>query len=154
MILSIEGGVKIYRRNLEETLEKLSQAESSAETAKKTEEVKKLLALPDEELVDVIRAKNKDIDKEISEDQLESVSGGLVIDAGYTLWDYVIVDDVTGEILDSDCFIYDSEWMREICEHAGVSMDKISVEDYNKKFGKNFKFGSNEKVYYWDTHKR
>ncbi len=154
MILSIEGGVKIYRRNLEETLEKLSQAEASAETAKKTEEVKRLLALSDEELADVIKAKNKDTDKEISEDQLESVSGGLVIDAGDTLWDYIIVDDVTGEILDSDCFKYGTKWMREICEHAGVSMDKISVEDYNKKFGKNFKFGSNKDVRYWDTHKR
>jgi hypothetical protein len=154
MILSIEGGVKIYRRNLEETLEKLSQAEASAETAKKTEEVKRLLALSDEELADVIKAKNKDTDKEISEDQLESVSGGLVIDAGDTLWDYIIVDDVTGEILDSDCYKYGTKWMREICEHAGVSMDKISVEDYNKKFGKNFKFGSNKDVRYWDTHKR
>ncbi len=154
MILSIEGGVKIYRRNLEETLEKLSQAEASAETAKKTEEVKRLLALSDEELADVIKAKNKDTDKEISEDQLESVSGGLVIDAGDTLWDYIIVDDVTGEILDSDCFKYGTKWMREICEHAGVSMDKISVEDYNKKFGKNFKFGSNKDIRYWDTHKR
>ena len=154
MILSIEGGVKIYRRNLEETLEKLSQAEASAETAKKTEEVKRLIALSDEELADVIKAKNKDTDKEISEDQLESVSGGLVIDAGDTLWDYIIVDDVTGEILDSDCYKYGTKWMREICEHAGVSMDKISVEDYNKKFGKNFKFGSNKDVRYWDTHKR
>ena len=145
MILSIEGGVKIYRRNLEAELEKEIAAE-------KKEEIKKLLAMSDEELAEILKGKNAD--KEISEDQLESVSGGLVIDAGYTLWDYVIVDDVTGEILDSDCYIYDSEWMREICEHAGVSMDKISVDDYNKKFGKNFKFGSNEKVYYWDTHKR
>lgn len=145
MILSIEGGVKIYRRNLEAELEKEIAAE-------KKEEIKKLLAMSDEELAEILKGKNAD--KEISEDQLESVSGSLVIDAGYTLWDYVIVDDVTGEILDSDCYNYDSEWMREICEHAGVSMDKISVDDYNKKFGKNFKFGSIEKVYYWKTHKR
>lgn len=108
--------------------------------------------MSDEELAEILKGKNAD--KEISEDQLESVSGGLVIDKKGTFFDYVIVDDVTGEILDSDCWKYDTEWMREICKHAGVSMDKISVDDYNKKFGKNFKFGSNEDIRYWDTHKR
>ena len=120
--------------------------------AEKKEEIKKLLAMSDEELAEILKGKNAD--KEISEDQLESVSGGLVINADGTYWDYIIVDDETGEILDSDCYYYGTEWMREICKHAGVSMDKISVDDYNKKFGKNFKFGSNEDIRYWDTHKR
>ena len=67
MILSIEGGVKIYRRNLEAELEKEIAAE-------KKEEIKKLLAMSDEELAEILKGKNAD--KEISEDQLESVSGG------------------------------------------------------------------------------
>ena len=77
---------------------------------------------------------NKNLENEELElDTLENVSGGLIVDCG-KLRDYRIVDDKTGEILDSDCFATKSA--ERTAEFLNVSTEIISMDEYKKRFGK------------------
>ncbi len=73
--------------------------------------------------------KNKELDLE----QLEGVSGGLIVDCGGP-YNYRVVDDKTGEILDSNCW-YKSH-AQEAAENLNVSCDIISKAEYKRRFGK------------------
>ena len=60
------------------------------------------------------------------------MAGGLIVDVG-PLYDYRIVDDTTGEVLDRWWKRSDAE--RYAADH-GVSREIITLEEYKKRFGK------------------
>lgn len=71
--------------------------------------------------------------EELELDTLENVSGGLIVDPG-GINNYRIVDDKTGEILDS------RRWFKEdaieLADDLNVSNKIISMAEYKKRFGK------------------
>ncbi len=71
--------------------------------------------------------------EELELDTLENVSGGLIVDCGFAR-DYRIVDDKTGEILDSDCFAKKSAV--RTAHDLNVSREIISMDEYKKRFGR------------------
>ena len=71
--------------------------------------------------------------EELDLEQLEGISGGLIVDCGFTR-DYRIVDDKTGEILDSDCFAKKSA--ERTAHDLNVSREIISMDEYKKRFGR------------------
>ena len=77
---------------------------------------------------------NKNLEnEELDLEQLEGVSGGLIVKCGFTR-DYRIVDDKTGEILDSDMFARKSA--ERTADDLNVSREIISMAEYKKRFGK------------------
>ncbi|SEL41979.1 hypothetical protein SAMN02910353_02582 [Ruminococcus sp. YRD2003] len=77
---------------------------------------------------------NKNLEnEELDLEQLEGISGGLIVDCGFAR-DYRIVDDKTGEILDSDC--YSTESAKRTALDLNVSREIISMDEYKKRFGK------------------
>ena len=69
---------------------------------------------------------------ELNPEELGGVAGGLIVDVG-ALYDYRIVDDTTGEVLDRWWKRSDAE--RYATEHQ-VSTEIITLEEYKKRFGK------------------
>ena len=71
--------------------------------------------------------------EELDPEQLEGISGGLIVDCG-SLRYVRVVDDKTGEVLDS------SNWYkkdaRKTAEKLNVSTEIISLAEYKKRFGK------------------
>ena len=77
---------------------------------------------------------NKNLEnKELDQEQLEGVSGGLIVNCGFTR-DYRIVDDKTGEILDSDRA--SKKLAERTADNLNVSREVISMAEYKKRFGK------------------
>ena len=77
---------------------------------------------------------NKNLENEELElEQLEGISGGLIVDCG-DCYDYRIVDDKTGEILDSNRWY--KNHARETAEVLNVSCEIISMAEYKRRFGK------------------
>ena len=77
---------------------------------------------------------NKNLEnEELDPEQLEGVSGGLIVDCGF-MRDYRIVDDKTGEILNSDC--YYAKDAKKVAERLNVSTEVISMAEYKERFGK------------------
>ena len=69
--------------------------------------------------------------KELNVNELENVTGGLVVDGGLALsW---VVDDKTGEILKTD--FYTSKCYHWAEEH-GHSTEIISRQEYKRRFNK------------------
>ncbi len=73
--------------------------------------------------------KNKELDLE----QLEGVSGGLIVDCG-KYRNYRIVSDKTGAILDTEWFVSDNA--KITAEALKVSTEIISMAEYKRRFGK------------------
>ena len=71
-------------------------------------------------------------DVELNPEELGGVAGGLIVDVG-ALYDYRIVDDTTGEVLDR--WYGTKGAMRSAADH-GVSREIITLEEYKKRFGK------------------
>ena len=71
-------------------------------------------------------------DAELNLEELGEVAGGLIVDPGVK-YDYRIVDDTTGEVLDRWWKRSDAE--RYATEHQ-VSREIITLEEYKKRFGK------------------
>ena len=71
-------------------------------------------------------------DAELNLEELGEVAGGLIVDPGVK-YDYRIVDDTTGEVLDRWWKRSDAE--RYAADH-GVSREIITLEEYKKRFGK------------------
>ena len=71
-------------------------------------------------------------DTELNPEELGGVAGGLIVDAG-NFFDYMIVDDTTGEVLDKRW--YGKDAVRSADNH-GVSREIITLEEYKKRFGK------------------
>ncbi|MBR4509871.1 MAG: hypothetical protein IKS13_04215 [Ruminococcus sp.] len=71
--------------------------------------------------------------EELDLEQIEGISGGLIVDPG-GINNYRIVDDKTGEILDS------RRWFKEdaigLADDLNVSNKIISMAEYKKRFGK------------------
>ena len=87
--------------------------------------------LKDEERKELKENLKNQID-EMSDEELDQVAGGLIVDCG-DLYDYRIVDDKTGEIID--------RWWRKkdavnCAKENGVSDNIISKEEYKKRFGR------------------
>ena len=77
---------------------------------------------------------NKNLEnEELDLEQLEGVSGGLIVKCGFT-HDYRIVDDKTGEILGSDMFARKSA--ENTADDLNVSREIISMAEYKNRFGK------------------
>ncbi len=71
--------------------------------------------------------------EELDLEQIEGISGGLIVDPGY-FHQYRIVDDKTGEILDSrHLYTVDA---KIVAEALNVSDKIISMDEYKKRFGK------------------
>ncbi len=71
--------------------------------------------------------------KELNMNDLENISGGIIVNCG-PLRNYRIVDDVTGEIIDTDWITTD--YAKRVAEYNGVSTEIITMEEYKKRFGK------------------
>ena len=71
-------------------------------------------------------------DTELNPEELGGVAGGLIVDPG-DIFDYRIVDDTTGEVLDK--WYGTDNAVRSAANH-GVSMEIITLEEYKKRFGK------------------
>ena len=71
-------------------------------------------------------------DVELNPEELGGVVGGLIVDPG-NFFDYRVVDDTTGEVLDRWWKRSDAE--RYATEHQ-VSREIITLEEYKKRFGK------------------
>ena len=71
-------------------------------------------------------------DAELNLEELGEVAGGLIVDPG-NFFDYMIVDDTTGEVLDKRW--YGKDAVRSADNH-GVSREIITLEEYKKRFGK------------------
>ena len=71
-------------------------------------------------------------DVELNPEELGGVAGGLIVDVG-AKYDYRIVDDTTGEVLDRWYGTKDA--VRSAADH-GVSREIITLEEYKKRFGK------------------
>lgn len=71
-------------------------------------------------------------DVELNPEELGGVAGGLIVDPGVK-YDYRIVDDTTGEVLDR--WYGTKGAVRSAADH-GVSREIITLEDYKKRFGK------------------
>ena len=71
-------------------------------------------------------------DLELNLEELGEVAGGLIVDPGVK-YDYRIVDDTTGEVLDRWYGTKDA--VRSAADH-GVSREIITLEEYKKRFGK------------------
>ena len=71
-------------------------------------------------------------DTELNPEELGGVAGGLIVDAG-NFFDYRIVDDTTGEVLDK--WYGTQNAVRSAADH-GVSREIITLEEYKKRFGK------------------
>ena len=71
-------------------------------------------------------------DAELNLEELGEVAGGLIVDPGVK-YDYRIVDDTTGEVLDKKW--YGTDAVRSAANH-GVSREIITLEEYKKRFGK------------------
>ena len=71
-------------------------------------------------------------DTELNPEELGGVAGGLIVDPG-NFFDYMIVDDTTGEVLDKSW--YGKDAVRAADDH-GVSREIITLEEYKKRFGK------------------
>ena len=71
-------------------------------------------------------------DVELNPEELGGVAGGLIVDPGVK-YDYRIVDDTTGEVLDRWYGTKDA--VRSAANH-GVSREIITLEEYKKRFGK------------------
>jgi len=71
-------------------------------------------------------------DTELNPEELGGVAGGLIVDPG-NLYDYRIVDDTTGEVLDRRWRTKDA--VRSAADHR-VSGEIITLEEYKKRFGK------------------
>ena len=132
MIISREEGIKLLRNNLEAELERLSKMEANEEAKKGTEEIKRLLGLSDDELAKEFESKRKNNEnKELNEEELDNVAGGVIVDRG--MFDYWIIDEKTGKIIDNEHCNPDSA--EEIAKHAGVSTEKISMDECKKRYG-------------------
>ena len=71
--------------------------------------------------------------KELDPEKLEGVSGGLIVNGGF--WRNArVVDDKTGEILNSDC--YYAKDAKKVAERLNVSTEVISMAEYKERFGK------------------
>ena len=78
---------------------------------------------------------NKNPEKEeLDLKKLEGISGGLIVDCG-NFHNYRIVDDKTGEILDSEWFL--TKNAKLTAEALNVSTEIISMTEYKNRFGKN-----------------
>ena len=77
---------------------------------------------------------NKNLEnKELNLEQLEGVSGGLIVDCGGP-YNYRVVDDKTGEILDTDMsYTVDA---KITAEALNVSTEIINMDEYKRRFGK------------------
>ena len=71
-------------------------------------------------------------DMELNLNDLENVAGGLVVDCGWSR-NYRIVDEKTGEIIDTNWFAPKNA--QEVARFNGVSTDIITMEEYKKRFG-------------------
>ena len=71
-------------------------------------------------------------DTELNPEELGGVAGGLIVDPG-NFFDYRIVDDTTGEVLDKCWNKKNAE--RYAADHQ-VSREIITLEEYKKRFGK------------------
>ena len=71
-------------------------------------------------------------DTELNPEELGGVAGGLIVDPGVK-YDYRIVDDTTGEVLDR--WYGTKGAVRSAADH-GVSREIITLEEYKKRFGK------------------
>lgn len=71
--------------------------------------------------------------KALNIDDLENVAGGLIVDCGWSR-NYRIVDEKTGEIIDTECFA--TKNAQEVARYNGVSTDIITMEEYKKRFGR------------------
>ena len=71
-------------------------------------------------------------DTELNPEELGGVAGGLIVDPG-NFFDYMIVDDTTGEVLDK--MWYRTDAVESAADH-GVSREIITLEEYKKRFGK------------------
>ena len=71
-------------------------------------------------------------DLELNLEELGEVAGGLIVDPGVK-YDYRIVDDTTGEVLDR--WYGTQNAVRSAADH-GVSREIITLEEYKKRFGK------------------
>ena len=72
--------------------------------------------------------------EELDLEKLEGISGGLIVDCG-NFHNYRIVDDKTGEILDSAWFL--TKNAKLTAEALNVSTEIISMTEYKNRFGKN-----------------
>ena len=68
----------------------------------------------------------------ISDELIEALSGGYIHQQPDG--NYEIIDDFTGEVIDSDWFYND--YIKEYCKSKGVSIKMISDEDLAKLRGK------------------
>ena len=71
-------------------------------------------------------------DAELNLEELGEVAGGLIVDPG-NIFDYRIVDDTTGEVLDK---WYGTDNAVRSADDHGVSREIITLEEYKKRFGK------------------
>ena len=71
-------------------------------------------------------------DVELNPEELGGVAGGLIVDVG-PLYDYRIVDDTTGEVLDQ---WWSKKNAEEYAANHGLSREIITPEEYKKRFGK------------------
>ena len=71
--------------------------------------------------------------EELELDALENVSGGLIVDCGY-MREYRVVDDKTGEILDSISICRPTAEMLAL--NLNVSRESINMKEYKERFGK------------------
>ena len=77
---------------------------------------------------------NKNLEnEELDLEKLEGISGGLIVDCG-NFHNYRIVDDKTGEILDTKWFL--TKNAKITAEALNVSTEIISIAEYTKRFGK------------------
>ena len=92
------------------------------------EEKKRLTA---EERIELKERLKKEID-ELSDEELDTIAGGLIVQ-GNGLENHLVIDDKTGEILQSFFYMRDA---KGYAEYKGVSTEIISREEYERKFGK------------------
>ncbi|MBQ2492844.1 MAG: hypothetical protein II527_05885, partial [Bacteroidales bacterium] len=69
-------------------------------------------------------------DVELNPEELGGVAGGLIVDPG-NFFNYMIVDDTTGEVIDKRWYSKDA--VRSADNH-GVSREIITLEEYKKRF--------------------
>ena len=69
---------------------------------------------------------------ELSEEELDKLAGGLIVQ-GNLMQNHLVVDDKTGDILQSFYWMSDA---KHYAEYKGVNTEIISREEYKKRFNK------------------
>lgn len=74
---------------------------------------------------------------ELTDDELDAISGGYIVELGGDVYKYAVVDDAMGMVIGETPTLTSAQYMAEISK--GTSAQKISLDEYEMIFGHGFR---------------